>query len=120
MGRLLSPFVLVVTALVGSGYAYLALRLAAGAWSHALLAVPFALIWLVPVYYWGRDRARPETWLDNLAHQASYLSMGWVSFALVFTIARDVLLLITLPWAYSHALVQQAGVPVVLVVSLLA
>jgi predicted MPP superfamily phosphohydrolase len=122
MGRLLSPFVLVVTALVAAGYAYLALRLAAGPWTRALVALPFLLIWLVPACYWGRDRARPETWLDNLVHQASYLSMGWVSFALVFTLARDLLLLITFffPLQSVHAMVLEAGVPVVLAASLVA
>jgi uncharacterized protein len=121
MSRLLQPFVLVVTALVALGYGYLAARLGSSAATRCALAVPFLLIWIVPVYYWSRDRSRRETWLDNAVHQASYLSMGWVSFALVFTLARDVLLLLTLPsfLAREHAMVQ-AGVPVVLVASLIA
>jgi predicted MPP superfamily phosphohydrolase len=120
--RLFSPFVLVVTALVGSVYAYLAFRLAGGPWSRALLAVPFLLIWIVPAYYWGVDRSRGETAVDHAVHQASYLSMGWVSFALVFTLARDLLLALTfiLPLGNAHAVVVQAGAPAVLAASLLA
>jgi predicted MPP superfamily phosphohydrolase len=121
--RLLQPFVLVVTALVGAGYAYLALRLATNGWARAALAAPFFLIWIVPVYYWGRDRGRAETWLDNAVHQASYLSMAWVSFALVFTLARDVLLMAT-GWSAdlgpTHGFVREAGVPAILAASLVA
>ena len=122
MTRLLQPFVLVVTALVGAAYAYLALRLAGVAWTRAALAVPFFLIWIVPVHYWSRERGRTETWLDNAVHQASYLSMAWVSFALVLTLARDGLLFLTilLPSAKPHAVLAQAGTPMVLAGSLVA
>ena len=122
MSRLLQPFVLVVTALVAVGYLYLALSLASAGWARAALAVPFLLIWIVPVYYWSRDRERDETWLDNAVHQASYLSMAWVSFALAFTAVRDLLLFVTilLPLGEPHAMLVQAGVPAVLAASLLA
>lgn len=122
MRRLLSPFVLVVTAIVGAGYAFLALRLATGPWGRAALAVPFVLIWIVPAYYWAVDRSRTESWLDHTLHQASYLSMAWVSFALVFTLARDLLLFLTVvsPLARTHQLVREAGAPAVLAASLVA
>ena len=122
MRRLLEPFVLVVTALVAGAYAYLALRLASSAWERGALAVPFLLIWVVPVYYWARDRGREETWLDNAVHQASYLSMAWVSFALVFTLARDLLLFfaVLLPMAKPHAMLVEAGGPLILAASLVA
>jgi len=58
--------------------------------------VPLALIWVVPVVYWSRDREGEESLFDHLMHQASYLSMAWVSFALVLTLVRDVLLLVGL------------------------
>jgi len=64
---------------------YVAGRLASAPWGWAALAVPFALIWIVPVFYWTRDRGGEESWLDQAAHQASYLSMAWVSFILVLT-----------------------------------
>jgi predicted MPP superfamily phosphohydrolase len=120
--RLLQPFILVVTALLAAGYAHVAARLASGAWGSVALAIPFVLIWVVPAVYWTRERDTEESWLDQAAHQASYLSMAWVSFLLVLTLARDLALLLTAvpPLASAHALVAQAGVPAVLVASLLA
>jgi predicted MPP superfamily phosphohydrolase len=83
--------VVIVTAILGAAYAYLASRLAAGAGAAAALAVPFFLIWIVPVYYWGSDRDR-YGWPHMAVHQASYLSMAWLSFVLVLALARDALL----------------------------
>jgi uncharacterized protein len=83
--------------LLGAAYAYLALRLATEPWGYPALLVPFALIWVVPVVYWSRPldprREGEESLFDHLVHQAAYLSMAWVSFALVLTLVRDVLLL---------------------------
>ena len=47
----------------------------------------------MPVVYWSRDRDEEESLFDHLVHQAAYLSMAWVSFALVLTLARDLFLL---------------------------
>jgi predicted MPP superfamily phosphohydrolase len=120
--RLLQPFVLVVTALLAAGYAYVVARLASGPWGHLALAIPFILIWIVPAVYWTRQRDSEESWLDRATHQASYLSMAWVSFLLVLTLARDLALIVTAapPLAPAHAMVMQASVPAVFVASLLA
>jgi predicted MPP superfamily phosphohydrolase len=67
--------------------------------------VPLALIWVVPVVYWSRDRAGEESFFDHLVHQAAYLSMAWVSFALVLTLARDVLLLFGLEMSVAAVVV---------------
>ena len=117
----MSRFALVVTALLAVVYAYLASRLATAPWGAAALAVPFALIWIMPVLYWGTGRSR-EGWLDQLVHRASYLSMAWVSFALVLTLARDALLLATAlqELAAPHRWIAAEGVPVVLGGSLVA
>ena len=88
----MSRLVVIVTAILGAAYAYLAARLAAGLAGALAIAAPFLLIWIVPVYYWGRDRDR-YGWPHMAVHQASYLSMAWVSFALVLTLARDGVLL---------------------------
>jgi predicted MPP superfamily phosphohydrolase len=122
MKRLLQPFVLVVTALLAVGYAYVAARLAAGPWGRGALAIPFLLIWIVPALYWTRQRDSEESWLDQAAHQASYVSMAWVSFVLVLTLARDLALFVTAaaPLAPAHAVVAEAGVPAVLVASMVA
>ena len=114
--------VLAVSAILVAAYAYVASRLAAQAWEAAALAVPFFLIWIVPVYYWGSDR-EDEGLIHQIVHQASYLSMAWLSFALVLTLARDALLVLTM-WppalARAHSFVDQAGVEGVLAGSLIA
>ena len=111
MKRLLQPFVLVVTALLAAAYAYPAVRLATGPWERAALAIPFVLIWIVPALYWTGSRDDEESWLDQAAHQASYLSMAWVSFLLVLTLARDVLLFASsaLQFEQMHAVIAQTG-----------
>jgi predicted MPP superfamily phosphohydrolase len=73
----------------------------------------------MPVVYWGTGRSR-EGLLDQLVHRASHLSMAWVSFTLVLTLARDLALVATLGAPAAHAMVATAGVPVVLGGSLLA
>jgi predicted MPP superfamily phosphohydrolase len=81
------------------------------------------LVWIVPAIYWTgqRDDDR-ETWLDAAAHQASYLSMAWVSFILVCTLARDFALFVTAapPLGGAHEAVARDGVPAALAASLLA
>jgi len=106
-------FALAITALLAAAYAYVASRLASGPVSAAALAVPFLLIWILPVYYWGTSRSR-EGLIDKLLHRASYLSMAWVSFALAFTLLRDLALVATLWTPAIHTMVVTAGVPIVL------
>jgi predicted MPP superfamily phosphohydrolase len=122
MARVLQPFVLVVTALLAASYAYVASRLAASGWAFAALAVPFALIWIVPALYWTRRDEDEESWLDAVLHLSSYLSMAWVSFVLVLTLARDVALLATATPALAagHDAVARWGVAAVLLGALIA
>jgi uncharacterized protein len=84
-------FVLVLTAILGGAYAYLAARLTFGLVPRLALAVPFVLIWLVPMVYWVGERRRNRT-ADEVLHFASYLCMGWLNFALVLSLGRDVAL----------------------------
>jgi predicted MPP superfamily phosphohydrolase len=122
MKRLLQPFVLVLTALLAVSYSYVAIRLAAGPWERGTLAVPFVLVWIVPAIYWTGLRDNAETWIDETAHQASYLSMAWVSFILVCTAARDLALVVTaaLQLTAAHEAVMRNGTPAALAASLLA
>ena len=115
----MTRFALAVTALLAVAYTYVASRLAEGPVSAVLLAIPFVLIWILPVYYWGTSRSR-EGLIDKLIHRGSYLSMAWVSFALVFTLMRDLALLATSWTPAAHAMVITAGVPIVLGGSLVA
>lgn len=100
-------------------YAYVASRLAHSLVAALALAVPFVLIWIMPIVYWGTGRSR-EGFIDQLVHRASYLSMAWVSFTLVFTIFRDVALMATSWTPVAHDMVRTAGIPVVLGGSLVA
>jgi len=115
----LSRFALVVTALLGVAYAYVALRLATGAGSAVALATPFVFIWILPVVYWGSERGR-EGVVDKLLHRASYLSMAWVSFALVLTVMRDLLLIATFAAPELHQRVAGIGWAWVATASLVA
>jgi len=120
--RLLHPFILVVSAILVSGYAYIALRLTSTAPARLALAVPFLMVWALPVVYWFGDRDRPgrrHEWMQVL----SFLCMGWLSFVLVLTVARDVLLVATAvlpPLAAVHALLAESGVAWVPVGALVA
>jgi len=62
-------------------------------WNVAL-ALPFVMVWIVPVVYWVGDRQN-RGWIDEAVHFMSYLCMGWLNFALVLCAARDGLLLAT-------------------------
>src|SRR5215470_652968 len=122
MRRFLHPFVLVVSAILVSGYAYIALRLTSTAPVRIALAAPFVMVWILPVVYWfgNRDRhGRRHEWVQAL----SFLCMGWLSFVLVLTVGRDVLLLTTAalpPLAPAHTLLDEANVAWVPVGALVA
>jgi uncharacterized protein len=120
--RLLEPFVLTVTAILAVAYLYVASRLTSEAALRAALAVPFILVWMVPAVYWGRRR-RDESLRDKIVLQTSYLSMGWLSFLVVLTLARDAVLLAT-SWtpafAHVHMLARESGAVIVLIGSLVA
>jgi predicted MPP superfamily phosphohydrolase len=122
MKRLLQPFVLTITAILAIAYAYVAWRLASHTGQRLALAVPFLLVWIMPVIYWGGDRDH-EGVLDQIVHQASYLSMAWLSFLLVLTLGRDVVLLITMVspvLSHVHAYARDAGVTIVIAASWVA
>ena len=116
MRRLLHPFVLVVSAILVVGYAYIATRLTSTAPFRVALAMPFVMVWILPAVYWFGDRerhGRVHEWIQAL----SFICMGWLSFLLVLTVTRDVLLLATIalpPLPALHTLDEQgaAWVPV--------
>jgi predicted MPP superfamily phosphohydrolase len=109
--RLLHPFVLVVSAILVVGYAYIATRLTSTAPVRAALAAPFIMVWILPVVYWFGERdhqGRVHEWVQTLA----FLCMGWLSFLLVLTAGRDVLLLAAAalpPLAAVHTLLDESG-----------
>ena len=95
MRRLLHPFILVVSAILIGGYAYIALRLTSTALARIALAVPFVAVWMLPVVYWFGNRDR-EGMRHELMQALSFLCMGWLSFLFVLTLGRDLLLVVTL------------------------
>lgn len=110
MTRLLNPFVLVLTGILAGVYAYVAWRLASGVLARLALAIPFCLIWVVPVVYWGGRATRGRA--DEMVQFASYVCMGWLNFAVLLSLGRDVLLLAT-AWgallAGVHAFLRDSG-----------
>src|SRR5215468_4075920 len=70
------------------------------------------MVWTLPVVYWfgNRDReGRRHEWIQAL----SFLCMGWLSFLLVLTVGRDVLLVATAvlpPLAAARAFLDRLGV----------
>jgi predicted MPP superfamily phosphohydrolase len=122
MRRLLEPFLLTVTAILMVAYGYVTWRLATDLRQHAVLAIPFVLVWVVPAMYWG-GRRREQSVLDKFVLQASFLSMGWLSFLVVLTLVRDAVLISTM-WSPAlapvHAIARDAGIPIVFAGSLFA
>jgi uncharacterized protein len=94
MRRFLHPFVLIVSAILLGGYAYMALRLTSTAPARIALAVPFVMVWILPAVYWFGNRDRRGA-RHEVIQTLSFLCMGWLSFLLVLTLLRDVLLLAT-------------------------
>lgn len=72
--------------------AYMGTRLATGPGQWALLGLIVALVMLFPIAHWRGKRVGPTALQDRL-QQLGYLAMGYVSFVLVLTVARDVYLL---------------------------
>jgi uncharacterized protein len=102
MRRGAAPFIIAVTLIIGLGYAYVANRLAPGLYViKGIIGIPFVLIWLMPIIYWAGGRtAKGAT--GRAVQIASFVSMGFVSFLLVFTIGRDMLAAV-LYWIASAA-----------------
>ena len=80
------------------------------------------MVWILPAVYWfgGRERhGRVHEWVQAL----SFVCMGWLSFVLVLTVTRDVLLLATIalpPLAAVHRVLDEWGAAAVPVAALAA
>ena len=93
MRRRISDFLVAMTLVLAALYAYTAFRIGDSLGARLALAIPFVLIWLVPAVYWAGDR-EGHTRLDDWIHAGSYVSMGWLNFAVLLQLCRDVLWLI--------------------------
>ncbi len=94
MRRLLNPFVLVLTSILAAGYAYLALRLFESVAARLALALPVIAIWIIPVFFWSRNK-EAHTERDEILQGVAYVCMGWLNFLLVLTLIRDGIWLVT-------------------------
>jgi predicted MPP superfamily phosphohydrolase len=81
--------------------------------------VPFLLVWGVPLVYWVGGRER-DGWPDDVLHVVTFVSMGWLNFLFIVCVARDAILLATLPLPPAHAWLAQAGSGSVVGASLVA
>jgi uncharacterized protein len=103
--------VLIVSTILVLGYAYVAARLTSTVPLRVALAAPFIMVWILPAVYWFGDRdrhSRVHEWVQALC----FVCMGWLSFVLVLTVTRDVLLLATAvlpPLAAVHTKVDESG-----------
>src|SRR5262249_23573510 len=79
------------------------------------------MVWILPIGCGSRDRDRPGR-VHEAVQALSSLCMGWLSFLLVLTVGRDVLLLGTAvsPLAGVHTLLDELGAGWVPVVALVA
>lgn len=135
--RILNPSVILLTLITCGLYSYAAIRLTDSRWVQGLVAVPFFLVWVVPVVYWqGQRESRKLGHVDHAVHIGCYLSMGWINFLLILLLLRDLALLILgslslsdstegavapfaalAPW---YSILDQQGGDLVLVLSILA
>lgn len=108
--RLFSPFVMVFSGIAFCLYSYAAIRLSDHGWVQGLIAIPFFLVWVVPVVYWhGQRESRKMGFIDHVIHIGCFLSMGWINFLMILLILRDLALVIL--GALSQAALKGQGFP---------
>ena len=93
MKKYLSGLVVTFTFLMAISYFYAWSRLAQNFLSSLLLALPFILVWLIPVRFWSTDRSSYSK-LDHALHISGYVSMGLVNFLIMSLILTDLTLYI--------------------------
>jgi predicted MPP superfamily phosphohydrolase len=82
------PFTLIMLL----SYFYASLRLPLNTFEQFLLAIPFVLVWIIPVRFWSTDRSSYKT-TDHLLHVLGYICMGLVNFLIVSLLLADISLL---------------------------
>lgn len=121
MHRSANVFIVLLTLILGLAYAYTVGRMDVGRVAQVVLTLPFVLVWIIPVVYWGRRRTSRES-ADHLVQYAGFLSMGWLSFLLVATVFLDLAKLVTVIFGATSARTQLDlyGTPVLLLLALIA
>lgn len=81
-------FLIILTSVTALCYFYVLKSLGTGIVLDVLLFLPFLLIWLLPILYWGRGEKK-DSRASHVIHYAGYLSMAFVSFLLFFLVSAD-------------------------------
>ena len=83
-------FLVVLTTVTFLCYFYAMKSLGAGWVNGVILFIPFLMIWLLPVLYWGKGE-KPDSKLSHVIHYLGYLSMAWISFLFFYLLSADLI-----------------------------
>lgn len=90
-------FLLFLTLITVLCFTYAVRSLNAGIFTGVILFIPFLMIWLLPVLYWGKGEKK-DSGLSHFIHYLGYLSMAFISFLFFYLLAADFVgLFITVP-----------------------
>ncbi len=81
-------FLLILTTVTILCYVYALKSLGAGWITGTFLFVPFLMIWLLPVLFWGKGE-KPDSKVSHFIHFLGYLSMAWISFLFFYLLSVD-------------------------------
>lgn len=84
----MTRFFIVLTTVTGLCYFYALKSLGAEAITGAFLFIPFLMIWLLPVLYWGKGE-RKDSKTGHIIHYLGYLSMAFISFLFFYLLTAD-------------------------------
>jgi predicted MPP superfamily phosphohydrolase len=102
-------FLLILTTVTALCYTYAFRSLHAGFIAAILLFVPFLMIWLLPVLYWGK-KERGDSKTSHVLHYLGYLSMAFISFLFFYLLSADILqIFVTIPHKAEIVLVLALG-----------
>ncbi len=94
MKKYFSGIILTFSFLLLISYSYAWARLTRDLTTSLLLAIPFILVWLIPVRFWSTDRSTIKTF-DHILQILGYTCMGLVNFLIISLLLTDLILLIS-------------------------
>jgi len=86
----MNRFLLLLTVVTVLCFTYAVRSLHAGVFEAIILFIPFLMIWLLPVLYWGKGEKR-DSKLSHFIHYLGYLSMAFISFLFFYLLAVDII-----------------------------
>ena len=94
MKKYFSGIILTFSSLLLITYLYAWARLSKDLTTSLLLAIPFVLVWLIPVRFWSADRSTIKTY-DHILQVLGYTCMGLINFLIISLIITDLVLVLT-------------------------